>query len=471
MEALLPLLAGAIAFSVAYLVRSFRRQAQMEAWTLAARRAGLCDVVTRSGSLFDGGALDGDLGELHVRLESYRRGKYEHGTRIVVTGLGHGRGGLSLRREGIATTFESFVGERETEIGDREFDRQFYIRGQAAMAFAALWPEARGELRRLLCGTVSAGPGERIDVDASLADGRLDVRIRESGFSSGNRGRVPAILARVLEVARPLVVRGELPVRIAANIEREPEAGVRLNALGTLAREFPGHPATRVLLRASLSDRSDAVRLRAATALGAEGRETLLQIVAGSGDDSSGARAVAALGPQLPEELAETTLHRALAAGAARRDTALACLEHLRLHGTPEAEPVVLEALAEGDGGVALAAARALGRIGTVASVAPLLEAGGRGHGAACRQAIAEIQSRIPGAGEGQLSIAGGESGALSLADGTAGQLSVVPGEAAEPTTGVPSTVEPVAPARVAPGTVEPDRSPAAPPPRPRLRE
>ena len=90
-----------------------------------------------------------------MRLESYRRGKYEHGTKIVVTGLGHGAGGLSLRREGLSTAFEKrFIGEREIEIGDPSFDEEYYVQGQAPLALALLDPETR---RRL--GAPAAGAG------------------------------------------------------------------------------------------------------------------------------------------------------------------------------------------------------------------------------------------------------------------------------------------------------------------------
>jgi len=43
----------------------------------------------------------------------------------------------------------------------------------------------------------------------------------------------------------------------------------------------------------------------------------------------------------------------------------------------------------------------------------------------AARQAIAEIQSRLPGASPGQLSLADAEAGQLSLAQAEAGQLSL----------------------------------------------
>ncbi len=422
--ALFPLMSLAIALSAAYLVNVFRRQKQMKAWERAARQAGLADVHATDGGFFDGGRLEGEAGGLHVRLERYRRGRSHYGTRIVVSGLGHGTGGLSLRHEGLATTFEkTFVGEREIEIGDAPFDDRVFIQGRAPVAFAVLGPEVRGPLARLLAGRVPIGSGEPVSVSASLADDRLEVRVRESGFFNANRELLPAILERVLEVARSLSVAGDLPDRIAANLERETSDDVRLRALATLAREYPSHPATRERLRAALRDRSDEVRLRAATALGDEGRETLVDILTRAAEDSCVARAVAALGQHLPAELAEATLRRALAAGT-RRETVLACLEHLRAHGRPEAEALVIEALHQEDGAVADAAARTLGRIGTVAAVAPLLEASAGGRGV-CRQAIAEIQSRLPGAGAGQLSIAAGEAGELSLAGADPGSLSL----------------------------------------------
>lgn len=453
MEILFPILAGSIAAAVAYLVASFRRKAQLEAWQRSADACGLTRVTTTEGGIVEGAALEGDAGDLRVRLGSYRRGKYERGTTIAVSGLGHGYGGLTLRREGLATAFEKGVlGEGEIELGDGSFDREVYVRGQAAMAFAALGPEARSPLNRLLAGKVAGGPGEPVSVSASLADGRLEVRVPESGFASGNRERLPAILARVLEVARPLAVRGELAPLVAGNLARERDAGVRLKALALLAREYPDHPATQERLRAALEDASDEVRLRAATALGTDGRETLRQLVTHAADDGCVSRAVTALGPQLDHELGEATLRRALAAGESRRDTLLACLEQQKRHGRHEAQPLVLEALAHADGAVVQAAARALGRIGDVGAVAPLLEAAARGQPAACRQAIAEIQSRLPGAGAGQLSIAAGEAGALSLADGETGQLSIADAEPAP-----------------APAPAEEERRAA--PPRPRIAE
>ena len=252
------------------------------------------------------------------------------------------------------------------------------------------------------------------------------MRLKESGFFS-KKERLPDVLAGVLDVARFLVAPPDLAARIARNIGRESEAGARLQGLLLLSREFPGHPATRERLLAAREDASEEVRLRAGIALREEGRETLVELVRRVGtSDACAARAASALGEHLPEELAVETLGRALG-GAGRPETAQACLEALARLGRPEHEGLLLGALASDDPRVAVEAAEALGKAGTVAAVAPLREAAERGGDLrrAARQAIAEIQSRLAGAAPGQLSLTTGEAGALSLAEGEPGRLSL----------------------------------------------
>ena len=439
MEPLFGLVAAAIAASVAYLVTSERRRAQLQAWKLAATRSALEDREASEGGIFAGAAVTGRSGDLRVRLEGYRQGKYEHGTKMVITGLGHGTGGLSLRREGLGTAIEKrFIGEREIEIGDPSFDAEYYVQGQAPLALAILEPETRRRLAGLLRGAVAVAGREPVEVDASLTDGVLEVRVKESGFS-GRRDLVPAILADVLEVAHLLVAPKDVAGRIAANLGREGEAGARLRCLLVLSREFPGHPATRKALLAAREDRGEEVRLRAAMALADEGRDTLVDLVTRTGtDDACAARAIAALGASLPEGLAEATLRRALG-GAGRPQLAQACLEALGRLGRAEAEGLMIEALHSPDPQVQAAAARALGQAGTAAAVGALREAMPP-HGellrSVGRQAIAEIQARLAGAEPGQLSLAGGEAGALSLADGEPGRLTLAdeePGQDREP--------------------------------------
>ncbi len=264
-------------------------------------------------------------------------------------------------------------------------------------------------------------------MNATLNHGVLEVRVKESGFSRG-REQLPAILGAALPVARLLVAPGDLAAQIAENVRVETEPGARLRGVLTLAREFGQHEATRTTLLAAREDPSEEVRLRAATALGEDGRETLLDLVRGSGtDDACAARAIEALGERLPEGQGEATLRRALGEDG-RAQTAQACLEALGRLGRAEAEGLMIEALRSRDPKVRTAAARALGRVGTVAAVAALHDATAP-HGdllrSEGRQAIAEIQSRLPGAGPGQLSLAVGEAGALSLADGEPGRLSL----------------------------------------------
>ena len=438
MEPLFVVVVGAIAFSIAYLVSSERRRAHLRIWRTAAQRAGLTEIEEAEGGIFEGERVSGRSGDLQVRLERYRRGKSVHGTKIVVTGLGHGAGGLSLRREGLATAFEkNVIGEREIEIGDPAFDDEYYVQGQTPLALAILDQETRRRVAGPLRGQIAVPGREPIEVDASLSDGVLEVHVKESGFS-GNRDRVPEILVGVLDVARLLVAPRDVAARIAENLRRETEAGARLRGLLTLAREFPTHPATRPALLAACGDANEEVRLRAAMALGEEGRETLLGLASrAETGDSCAARAIAALGDRLPEGLAEEALRRALG-GAVHPQTALACLEALGRLGRAGAEGLILDALRSGDGTVAVAAARALGQVGTVAAVAPLRDATqprGELPRSVARQAIAEIQARLTGAAPGQLSLSGGEAGALSLADGEPGRLSL----AEEPPGRVPS--------------------------------
>ncbi len=428
-EPLLSLIAAAIAASIAYLVELSHRSERLRAWRRAAARVGLTGVEESEGGAFTSGFLRGRAGEILVQLERYRRGRYEHGTRILVSGLGHGPGGLSLRREGLGTAIEKrFIGEREIEIGDASFDDEFFVQGRAPLAIALLGCDTRSRVAALLRNRIRLEHGAWVDVEASLTDGALNVKVKESGFS-GNRERIPHVLAAVLEVARRLVAPDDVAARIAENLRSESSVGVRVQSLRVLAREFPSHPATREALLAACQDPSEEVRLRAGITLGDDGRGTLLALVNGAQTrDSCAAQAISALGKSLPGEQAKAALRRALGEPG-RAQTAQACLEALGLLGRAEAEGIMLRALRSEDGAVTVAAARALGRAGTVAAVPALreiAEAGGEVRRAA-RQAVAEIQARLTGAEPGQLSLSGGEAGALSLADnaGAPGRLSL----------------------------------------------
>jgi HEAT repeat protein len=436
MDTLFAIAVAAVAGGLTLLVEFRRQRAQMEAWRRAAARVGLTDLDETEGGLFGKPSLDGRAGEVAVRLERYSRNRGEHGTRIVV-GLGHGPGGLYLRRESVGTAIEKRVlGEREIEIGDRSFDEEFFVQGRAPVAIAVLDHEARRRVALLLRGRIPLPGGLSVDVGASVSDGVLEVTVNESGFL-GRREKMPEILAVVLDVARRLVAPGDLAARIAENLRSEPAVGVRVQAVRVLAREFPRHPATRDALLAACQDPSEDVRLRAGIALGEDGRGTLLELASGGrAHDACAAEAITSLGTSVAPDQVESALRRALR-DPHRSGTAQACLAVLASLGRPEAEALVLQGLRSRDEPVAVGAARALGKLGTAASVPALREAA-EGSGElrrAARQAVAEIQARLTGAAPGQLSLAGGDAGALSLAEdaGEAGRLSLDGAEPSRP--------------------------------------
>ena len=167
-------------------------------------------------------------------------------------------------------------------------------------------------------------------------------------------------------------------------------------------------------------------------ALGEEGRETLVDLVARTGtDDPCAARAIAALGDRLPAEPPRRRCGARSGEPGARRRRRRAS-RHWPA-GPHRGRGADARGAEHDDRQVAAAAARALGKAGTVAAVPRCARLPKRAArcGSAARQAIAEIQARLAGAEPGQLTLAGGEAGALSLADAEPGRLSLAdaPGE------------------------------------------
>jgi HEAT repeat protein len=504
MGAFFGLLIWGIVGSVVFLLVSDRRRSAARAWREAARTVGLADVEEAETLGFPR-SLTGTTSGLRVRIERYKRGRHNAGTRIVLGPLG--LPGLSLRREGFGTSFEKALGEKEVEIGDPAFDDGLYVQGHPALARALLDADTRSQVLGLFRG--EAWSGRASDVRARVSGDLLQVEIRERLFEPGPD--LCQALSRLLAVARRLTTPRDVAARLAANLPGEPNPRVRLECLLTLMREFPAHAATRAALLAARTDASAEVRLRAGSALGAEGRDCLLELASGHGaEDSCAARAVGALGERLEWMKAEEILAQAL--HHRRVATAMACLEALGRWGGEGAVPGLAKVLrvemgeiavaaaralgatgavaAEGSlvraltGGAGeqedasapaagvtgadaaerplaaalaaeavelkVAAARALGRVGTVSAVPALRDAGERSRDRelhrAVRQAVAEIQSRLPGAAPGQLSLSEAESGAgqLSLADDdVGGRVSLA--ESEEPT---PPALPPRAPGR-----------------------
>ena len=356
---------------------------------------------------------------------------------------------LSLCREGAETDSRKLTGAKEIETGDASFDRDFYLEGPPALVLALFDAETRELVRAL----------PHVEILAGRLRARLSKRsARKSGLGTE---AVANLVDHLTPPADPVP-------RLARNARRDPQPRVRLHNLLTLLREYPARQETRETLRAACADPSAEVRLRAALALGDEGRPALVELASGgrptSGhavEDAWSAGAIAALGEQLPLDHAKAILESALLARRPRSarecvralgriggaevvaplvrvlltatgDVAAEAARALGATGLPAAERPLLEALERGLRDARVAVAEALGRVGSVEAVPHLKDAEERYSGdaelrRATREAVAEIQSRLTGASPGQLSLAEGKAGQLSLADSTAGRLS--PGE------------------------------------------
>ena len=331
-------------------------------------------------------------------------------------------------------------GAREIEVGDELFDSTFAVEGPVRLACALLDAEAR----RLLLSTTA-------ESDLVLESELLRAETSDT--------QLPRILSLLLDLGRRFARPVEVAQCLAENALRDPEAGVRLRNLLLLVRALPGEPATREVLRAACADASPQVRLQAAIELRAEGRGVLEELAESMEDDACSAEALRLVSRELPFErttailsqaLRRRLIHTAQAALEAlgRSDNAAAvstlakvmareqgelaatAAQALGVTRNAAAEPPLILALGRDVADLRIAAAKALARVGSVAAVPPLKDAAETfSHDPdlvrAARQAIAEIQSRLPGASPGQLSLAGAELGQLSLAQAEAGQLSL----------------------------------------------
>jgi hypothetical protein len=441
--AFLPFVAGAAALWFG--LQRYRWHLRL--WTDAAAACGL--QVEGSFSSFWGLPLmlKAREGSLKVRLKS--NGQRWRGTRVVVEVPEPKRFSevRMTRREHGQARFG-----RQIEAGDEAFDKTFFIEGPMQLVHALLDPE----VRRLLIRVNAESPLE-------IAGGELRAEVRDE--------RVPEILSLLLAVGRRITRIQHVAQRVVAeNARGDPEVGVRLQNLLFLVGEHPRKRRTVEALRTACADPSPQIRLRAAQELGAEGQDVLIELADSAVDDTWSAQAVSILGRRLPFDRVNAILTRGLCGH--RILTARACLESLGRSGNPAAvdilakvlaseegelaaaaalalgetgstaaEPPLILALQHEDTDVLVAAANALGQVGTAAAVLPLKEVERNSHQPvaawpqlrrAARQAIAAIQTRLPGASPGQLSLAGSEAGQLSFATAEAGQLTLATDQAGQ---------------------------------------
>lgn len=307
---------------------------------------------------------------LEVRLE-LENGISQQSTAILIRDPEAGSGPLTVEPQESMRGLAGNLVRRDHEVGDPAFDREFIIHGRPVIAQALLDQTTRHELAELLSGRAKTETGETLPVVASYRDGVLRVRAEHpAGASVGELVRqVFEVLAASLRVAGRLARPKDPVARLAAQLgakdrPADTEAGVRRAALRMLLRDYREHRETARVLARVRHDPDPLVRLVGALARGGVDEESLLREAA-----------------------------------------------------HPDAE-------------VAKVAAEALGRLGTAAAVPALRALEERGSldlTRAARQAIAEIQSRLTGAEQGQLSLVGGAAGALTLAsEDEPGRLSLV---------------------------------------------
>jgi hypothetical protein len=398
---------------VAPVSRWLRQRDPGASWQSAAEAAGL-KCIRRNSFLWFTTSVEGWRGSLHVEIRSANERRRAPLVRITVKGIARW---LRLGPEDVGSRLQTRLGmQEEIRIGDDAFDGDFLIQGDPRMAHALLDTEARASLRRLYTVAESAG----------LGDGRLVADHSEDTAGS----YLADVLEQALDAAQRLVEPEDVAARIARNAVEDRAERVRRQCLRALLAHHRDHALTRETLRRACRDPGEDIRLEAALALEEEGHPVLRALASAAVGEGCAARAITGLGEGLEATEALSLLEQSL---ERRRDqVAVACLETLgrREPATVPTglEPVLLQrALVHPAEDLRVAAAAALGRVGTVAAVLPLQEAAQRAGGAARRAmqgAARAIQSRLTGAERGQLTVAGAEGGTVTLAS-EGGQVSL----------------------------------------------
>lgn len=383
------------------------------------------------------GLLDLQIDDARPTLQ---RGRFI--TTYAVSGGAQPMVGIMLRRRSTLSLQKVFGGGEEgLFVGDHPFDVAFEVDGAPTRVRALLDQETRQRLRLLdFKGRVS------------LSEGVLSISI-DHGSSDTINGEILSVLREAAERmtdGRPIIER------LSGNALTDGDPEVRSLNLIELVREFGAFPRTKETLRQACSDADPEVRFVAGSELAEQGFPTLRDLV--EGDTPVAAKAMHALGENLPLARAPSLLREALA--GARFDVVKACVQLLGRYGgaevadvlvpllsgpvevaisavhalaelrAPLVEEALIETLRADDIELRLAVADALAHLGSVAAVLPLRKAsdlsGEREFVRAARQAIAAIQSRVPGEAAGRVSLAETVGGEVSLAESETGKVSLM---------------------------------------------
>jgi HEAT repeat protein len=440
---LLPYAIGALAAPFAIRADRQRRKKQLKGMQWVIDRLGLSEVSLAPWRLI------ARHGHHRIRIEQARGERKKPITVVTV----EGNSGITLRPEP-KNPLQKVLGEREIELGDESFDAAVWVLGAPDRVRALLDVETRATVMAMLGGLLVV-PGQRpvsIRGRAELIHGDLLAKLDDYP-QMPTEVELADALGALLAIAERFDRPANLAARLAKTIENEPEWRVRLQGLQVLSTSYPMDSATAEALHRGLLDEQAEVRLHAAIALGEEGQASLLALARHEHTaDIIAAQAVGALGNRMPADVGVQVLRQALRTRRLR--TCMACVQTVEPLGGSEAREILVKMLTRESGELAVAAAQALGRfargnaeieealiraldrdddavrlaviealghMGDARAVMPIEDAARDGADAEtrriARQAVAEIQSRVPGASAGQLSIAGDDAGQLSLAD------------------------------------------------------
>lgn len=423
----------------------YRHRERARWWQHVAESCGLTDVVARR-ALGWNWALEGRSGGLRVRLESRVPRRDTLGAFISIRGFPDSLQGPSADAERL------FGGRALREDADVDIPP---VAGPPLLLCSLFGPESRRLVRNLFVGRIDRDTGVHTwDAAPLLRGGALTATYEVLPTSS--RYELADIVAALLDIARRLEPPADVERAVAERARTDPQPKARQHHLRTLIEHGAPEVAAEARRRA-LADEAPEVRLEAARASGADGEPVLEALVTGAGvPDACRSAAVRLLGPRLGTDTARVALERALAADGV--ETAVACLERLTGEGAtavdaivsalrnerhavataaarslatlaaPAAEPALVAALARA-GRVREEAVAALARCGTAEAVLPLQElagsAGERALARSCRDAVVAIQSRLPGAGRGQVGLAEADAGQLAVADDERGRVAL----------------------------------------------
>jgi hypothetical protein len=435
-------IAGVLALIAAY-GRRRTRELNFRAWQAAARQLGLSfsgPEATRSMS----GVLNGVPVRADFKRERGGAGKssrIEEKTTFSAGGNGLIPATLTLRRDTPLGPLRRIFAGRDHQLGDQGFDELIELSAIDAHGCAALSAAAREPLCELieLGGEVQRG---------TLIYERIYDGVQESAWLV----EMLQFLSRLTQLLT--VPHGSLHQRLADNAMRDPDPGVRLQNLRFLTDPSTRTPSALLgsTARALLSDGNDRVRLLAALQLGVEGSPVLSELATDPHVQTElrveavrelGARDTVELEPLLATLLGSTPPEVVCTAltiiGTRRLDSFAAAVvdctanEHeqvrviaaITLAHVPSngAEEALIRLLSDSSSDVQCASAEALGAIGSVAAVEPLLPLAKRFGRAKVRQAargaIGRIQSRLGTAEAGLLSLADDHelAGAVAIAD------------------------------------------------------